>query len=126
MTNQDSRVSGEGNVIRVFSGGKLRIGNQSIEVSGEGNSVVVASSGSLRIGGQSPKPPEVRRGQVWQHNVLKRRYQVISVRNGVARCLVTDTDGKPIKDGDGKARVEDVTAVNMRYAYKLVREVSRE
>lgn len=119
--NQDINVSGEGNTIRVFSGGKLRIGNQSVEVSGEGNNVTIASGGTLRIGGQSPKPPAVRRGQIWQHNVLKRRYQVISVRNGVARCLVLDTDDEPIK-ADGKALIEDMATVNMRYAYKLVSE----
>lgn len=185
--NQDIQVSGEGNTIRVFSGGHLRIGNTDISVSGEGNSVVVASSvrstcatRTLRIEGREPlsvargqiwahgllrvqvlsvsdgyarclitdengeavkdepvelaawhirrfydyvglaAPPKVRRGQVWQHHILKRRYQVISVRNGVARCLVTDLTGSPIKDGDGKARVEDVTTINMRYAYALV------
>lgn len=117
--NQQIDVSGQGNIIRVSGSGKLRIGNQSIEVSGEGNEVMISSGGTLRIGGQSPKPPEVRRGQIWQHNVFERRYQVISVRNGVARCLVLDTDGLPIT-ADGKARVLDVTVINMRYTYKLV------
>lgn len=123
MSNQQIDVSGAGNIIRVFGAGKVRIGNQSVEVSGADNSVVVASSGDLHIGGQSPRHacvPEVKRGQLWQHNVLARRYQVISARDGVARCLVTDVLGTPIKDGDGKALIEDITAINIRYAYKLV------
>lgn len=117
MTNQDINVSGEGNTIRVFSGGKLRIGNQSVDVSGEGNLVTIADGDSLRIGGLLPAPPKVKRGQIWQHNVLARRVQVISVRNDIARCLVLDTDDEPIID-NGKAQISDVTAINMRY--KLV------
>lgn len=117
--NQDIQVSGENNTIRVIGSGKLRIGNQSVDVSGENNSVVI-SAGSLHVGSPTTTRPKVCRGQVWAHNVLARRYQVISVRDGVARCLVTDEDGKPITDGDGRATIQDLSTINMRYAYALV------
>jgi hypothetical protein len=118
MSNQNIEVSGENNRILVTGKGSLRIGNQSVEVSGENNSVVI-SSGSLHIGGRRVKPPEVRRGQVWQHKVMARRYQVISVRRDYARCLVCDANGKPITS-DGKAMIQDIVTVNLRYAWRLI------
>lgn len=72
-SNQNIEVSGEGNVIRVFGSGKVRIGNQSVTVSGTVNSVVV-SGGDLHIGGQPPKrkPPKVSRAtrKVWCMTIL--------------------------------------------------------
>lgn len=125
MSNQDINVTGERNVIRVIGSGSLKVGNQSVDVSGTNNRVVISAGGSLHVGSlhvgspTTTRPPTVCRGQVWQHNVLARRYQVISVRNGLARCLVTDMSGKPIRD-DGKAIIQDITTINLRYAYALV------
>lgn len=123
-TNQEISVSGKRNIIRVLGSGSLHIGNQSIDVSGKDNSVTVSASGSLTIGGQHdpnpPKPPKVKPGQIWAHNVLARRYQVISLRGNTARCLVTDESGQALKVGSGKATIQDLTTINIRYAYHLV------
>jgi hypothetical protein len=63
-------------------------------------------------------------GQTWRHRgllnfILRRKYLVISVRHNVARCVVLDTDGKPMMN-NGKARICKVRTLTLRYAYKLV------
>lgn len=111
-------VDGTGNTVFTSGGGK----SLSVDVGGADNVVIVSGKGTLRIGGHhAQKPPTVKRGQTWQHNLIARRYQVISVRGNTARCLVTNTNGKPITDGDGRATIQDLSTINMRYAYKLVR-----
>lgn len=113
-------VDGAGNNVFVSGGGKsLRV-----EVDGADNVVIVRSGGTLRIGGQQaqtrPTRPQVKRGQVWQHGVIARRYQVISVRSDTARCLVTDLSGKALRDDSGEALIQDIGTINIRYAYTLV------
>lgn len=118
--NQDIRVDGTGNSVLASGGGKsLRI-----EVDGADNVVIVRSGGTLTIGARQaqepPKTPTVKRGQVWQYDG-RERYQVISVRDGLARYFVTNARGKPIVGDDGKALIKDIAVTRFRFsAWRLM------
>lgn len=117
MSSQDIRVDGAGNSIFV-SGSRKSL---SVDVDGADNVVVVRSGGTLRIGGQqqAQKPPHVRRGQIWQHGTLPRRYKIIRVRDNVALCQLLRTNGKPFAR-DGKPITEERSTINIRYGCHLV------
>ena len=95
------------------SGGK----SLHVDVDGADNVVIVRT---LRIGGQQAQtcPPQVKRGQVWQRR--GKHYRVISVRDFV-KCVICDVTGKPLAAPDGKAQIEDISTVNLRYIYTLVK-----